>query len=81
MEAEPRKRIAPPRARQKRPTISFRTDRPVLERLDYLAQRFDITRNEVMQRVLKAYLIERGDDLEELMSRMEADRDQLNIFA
>lgn len=70
-----------PRARQARPTISFRTDRTVLSRLDYLADRFGVTRNEVMERVFRLYLTERGDDVEAMLATAGAtDERPLDIF-
>lgn len=80
----PRTRIrATPRKKQSRPTVSFRTERVVLERLDYLAKRFDVTRNTVMEVVLKTYLVERGDTVEAMLAQIEADDGQsvLDIFA
>lgn len=80
----PRTRIrAKPRRKQARPTVSFRTERVVLERLDYLAKRFDVPRNTVMEMVLKTYLTERGDTIEAMLAQMDEDDGQteLDIFA
>ena len=76
-----KKPTAQPRAIQARPTISFRTDRAILVRLDELADGFGVTRNEVMERTLKHYLVERGDDIEAIMgSTTGGDDAQLDIF-
>src|SRR5690606_8291333 len=63
-----KKPTAQPRALQPRPTISFRTDRAVLTRLDEIAEGHDVTRNDLMERVLKHYLVERGEDLGALLN-------------
>lgn len=78
-----KKPTAQPRGLQARPTISFRTDRAVLTRLDQLADGYGVTRNELMERTLKHYLVERGDDLTAIMNVGEPDDRQasLDIFA
>jgi len=60
--------VAQPRALQARPTVSFRTERAVLTRLDELAEGYAITRNLLMEKVLKHYLVERGEDLTAMLA-------------
>jgi len=63
-----KKPAAQPRALQARPTVSFRTDRAVLTRLDQIADGYAVTRNLLMEKVLKHYLVERGEDLTAMLA-------------
>jgi metal-responsive CopG/Arc/MetJ family transcriptional regulator len=72
----------PPRSKQDRPPISFRTHRSILVRLDKLAKKFNVTRNELIERVLIMYLGERGDDVETMMIQaQEAEDEAVDLFA
>lgn len=77
-----KKPTAQPRALQTRPTISFRTDRPVLEALDDYARHLSITRNDLMEGIIKLYLKDRGEDIDTLFTvRPDPRQANLDIFA
>lgn len=75
--------IAQPRRLQARPTISFRTQRAVLNRLDELADTHNVTRNDLLEAIIKTYLTERGENVAELLSIGATDDRQqaLDIFS
>lgn len=74
---------AQPRALQARPTISFRTDRSILEAIDDYARHLGCTRNDLMEAYTRLYLADRGEDVAELVQSMkggQTDEQQLDIF-
>lgn len=71
-----------PRSKQERPPISFRTHRSVLVRLDTVADRFNITRNELLERLVLYYMAERGDDVEAmLIAAQQSEATDVDLFA
>jgi hypothetical protein len=71
-----------PRSKQERPPISFRIHRQILARLDALADRFNITRNELLERLIHMWLAERGDDVAALLeASLEEEKNQIDLFA
>lgn len=75
-------RPAKPRALQTHPVISLRMHRPLLERVDEVASKLELSRTELLLRVLVTYLEERGEEgVDALLRKEEPDVRQIDLFA
>lgn len=76
------KQQATPRAKQHRPAVSLRISRPFIARLDKIAGRLRISRSELINRVLREYLDERGrKGIEALRKQDESFENEIDLFA